>query len=139
MAHAVRDEGNTYNIPMPGSMLYVEYTRINVKYLVSFFEWKNSALYLAMCPCFRVSKKSFMGSETAHIHLLLSQAMCMKNVGNITCLTNFARKKVRCNILRNILEGQHHQLLRLPRMNREGFLLRSARFRGPWKDHRLLC
>jgi len=57
MAHAVRDEGNTYNIPMPGSMIYVEYTRTNVKYLVSFFEWKNSALYLAMYHCFRVSKK----------------------------------------------------------------------------------
>src|SRR6266851_2456865 len=30
-------------------------------------------------------------------------------------------------------------ILRLPRMNREGFLLKSARFRRSWKDQRLLC
>ena len=29
--------------------------------------------------------------------------------------------------------------LRLPRMNREGFLLKSARFRRSCKDQRLLC
>jgi hypothetical protein len=93
MAHAVRDEGNTYNIPMPGSMVYVEYTRINVKYLVSFCEWKNSALYLAMYHYFRVSKKCFMGSETAHIRLLLSQAMCIEKRGKTLLILRITLEK----------------------------------------------
>ena len=42
--------------------------------------------------------------------------------------------------LRNKNDKQGSDIsLRLPRMNHEGFLLRAARFRGPWKDHRLLC
>src|SRR5712692_8437047 len=35
--------------------------------------------------------------------------------------------------------GHMGGILRLPRMNREEFLLKSARFRRSWKDQRLLC